>query len=104
MFFLNGHNLLKTVFIQKKLIVNHPYPHDLANAKIWYDPEKLIENLQTKLKKEEGRKDYTKIRAANQLKIVEKNFEQYKKNLSGNKIEKLLTDIFMIIMSSFKCN
>ena len=85
----------------KKIIVNHPYPNDLASAKIWYDPENLIANLQTELKKEEEQKDYTKGRATNQLKIVENNFEQYKKNLSGNKTDQLLTNIFMIVMSSF---
>ena len=91
----------KDKFDTKQIIVNHPYPDDLVNAKIWYDPENFIRNFQAELKKDGERKDYSKQRALNQLKILVNNFEQYKKNLSDNKTDKLLTNIFMIVMSAF---
>jgi hypothetical protein len=85
----------------KALLENHTSLCDLAIAKIWFDPENYFGNLQNILREEYSRPDLIKLRALNQLKIVENNFDEFKRSLITGRFENLLTQIFLIVRHAF---
>jgi predicted nucleotidyltransferase len=89
------------VFEVKSLLENHPSVCDLAIAKIWFDPDNFFRKVQDILRKEHARPDLIKLRAVNQLKIVENNFNEFKRSVKNGQFDNLLTQIFLIVRHAF---
>jgi len=77
------------------------FVHDLVSAKIWYDPRGFLTGVQSKLRQGYSNPFFIKRRAANQLKIVEGNFEEFKNAREEDGRHAFLVKLFVIIRHLF---
>jgi hypothetical protein len=91
----------REVFDARALLENHTSLCDLAVAKIWFDPQNFFSNLQDLLRKEHSRPELIKVRAMNQLKILENSFDALKSLVMAGQMDTLLTQVFLIVRHAF---
>ncbi len=77
------------------------FVYDLVCAKIWYDPGGFLTGIQSKLRREYSKPSSIRRRAANQLKIVEANFEELRNAREEDGRHALLVKLFLIIRHLF---
>lgn len=85
----------------ESILGNAGFVHDLVCAKIWYDPRGFLTGIQSKLRQEYSEPPFVKRRAANQLKIVESNFEEFKNAREEDGRHAFLVKLFLIIKHLF---
>jgi predicted nucleotidyltransferase len=83
------------------ILSNAGFVHDLASAKIWYDPRGFLTGIQSELRREYSKPPFIKKRAVNQLKIVETNFEEFKNARVEDGRHAFLVKLFLIIRHLF---
>jgi predicted nucleotidyltransferase len=85
----------------KAILEDAGLTHDMVMAKIWFDPENYLSNLQNILRQNYTRPDLIRLRAENQLQIVEKNYDDFIDSVKNIELDNLLTQIFLIVRHAF---
>jgi predicted nucleotidyltransferase len=85
----------------KAVLEDAALTQDMVTAKIWFDPKNFLSNLQNTLRQEYIRPESIKLRALNQLQIVENNFDEFAESVRNVELDNLLTKIFLIIRHAY---
>ena len=85
----------------ESILGNAGFVHDLVSAKIWYDPARFLTRIRGKLRREYSKPSFIKRRAANQLKIAEGKFEEFKNAREEDGRHASLAKLFPVIRHLF---
>ena len=84
-----------------EVLADAGFTHDVASAKIWYDPDNFLGQIQQTVRERCKSKNSIKARAEGQIKVVRDSYDKYKATLEDDNNRDLIQPLISISRSLF---